>query len=324
MLKKFFVKLGICLLFMCFVLKFLFPLLAIADEYPSKPIRIIVPMPPGGAYDLHARAFASVAHEYFGVPVIAVTKAGGGGAIGCNYVAQSNPDGYTLLLIGQEVITQPLLQNLHFSPESFVAVGRINYSPQLICVHNDSPWNTLKELVVYAREHPNKVSYGGVPGLQPAELTMEPFRKKAGIQLKFVPFPGGGPAFMGFLSKNIDIVVAFPSTVVDYMKQGKVRALAVGSRERLSEFPQVPTMMEQGFDHYFEVFRALFAPKGISDSRLKKLRELFSQTVKDKSFVSILEKMGEKVLYMSGDDFDKLMIEEVGRIKNIAKDLLGK
>lgn len=316
---------GSVLLSVCLVLGFMYTSLALAKEFPSKPIKLIIPYPPGGSHDAHGRAFAGVAHQYFGVPVLAVIKGGGGGSIGANYVAQSKADGYTLLLGDQQsVIAKPLIEKLPYAFDSFVAVGRINYSPMLISVHADAPWKSLKELVAYARKHPNEVSYGGVPGLGVEQLTMDPFLIKAEIELKFIPFSGGGPAFKAFLSKDIDILVAFASTVADYIKEGKVRALAVSSPERLPQFPNVSTIMEQGYDHQFAMFRTVFAPKNISDSRLKKLRESFAQTAKDKSFQSIVRRMGERVLYMSGEDFEKFKQEEAARIKVVVEKLFGK
>lgn len=313
--KKRSLKVGIAVLVLCLSFSFIFPLLAIAEEFPSKPIKLIIDMPAGGSHDAHARAFCAVAHQYFGVPVLAVIKGGGGGSIGCNYVAQSKPDGYTLLFAAQEVIYNPLVHKLPFSYEDFVPIGRINYSSFYIVTHADAPWNNLKELVEDALEHPNKISSAldMAPGVD--MLTIWPVVMQTGIKIKWIPIHGGGPQFKAFLSKDVDMGIFFASVVGEYIKEGKVKALAIGSPERSDAFPEVPTMMEQGYDHHFAMFRGVFAPKGISDSRLRKLREGFTQTIKDKSFQSIVRRMGEKLYYLSGEDFEKFLVEEVARIK---------
>ena len=315
-------KIGAMTLLFCFIWALPFFSIAVAEDYPSKPVKLIIPYPPGGSHDAHARAFAGVADESFGVPVMAVIKSGGGGSIGANFVAQSKPDGYTILLGDQQsIIAKPLLEDLPYTWDSFVPVGRINYSPMLICVHADSEWQTLKDLVAYAKKNPNKLSYGGVAGLGVEQLTMEPFLINAGIDLKFIPFSGGGPSFKAFLSRDVDVSPQFVSTVFDYIKEGKIRALAVSSPARLPQLKDVPTIMEQGYDHQFAMFRTVFAPKGIDGTTLQTLRELFKKTTDDKSFQSIVRRMGERVIYMSGEDFEKFQIEEVERIKLTVKKL---
>lgn len=323
--KKIFWKVGtvsIVVFFMCLAFSFMYPLDALADEFPTKPIKLICPMAPGGSHDATSRAFCSVAHQYFGVPVVTIIKSGGGGSIGANYVAQSKPDGHTLLFAAQKVlIARPLIVDLPYTHKSFVSVGRINYSPMTLVAHSDSPWKNLKELIAYAREHPNEVRCPSSSGGAIDQLTLYPLFLKAGAKIKFIPIQGAANQFKAFLSKDVDIGVFFPNLVGEYIKEGKIRPLAVASGKRDPLWPEIPTMKEQGFDHEFAMFRAIFAPKGVPTPRLKKLRECFTQTIHDKSFQSIIRRMGMPVIYMSGEDFDKFLVEEVERIKLAIKEI---
>jgi len=324
MLKKIFGRTGILILCVGFAFNLMLSFSVFADEFPSKPIQLIIPFAPGGSHDAHARAFSGVAPQYFGVPVLSVIKSGGGSVIAARYVAESKPDGYTLLLGDQKtIITRALLKpDLPYSHESFVAIGRINYSPMMIVVHADDPrnFNNLKDLIEYARKHPNKIVAPTGVGGAVDQLTIYPVFEKAGVKIKYIPISGGGPQFKAFLSKDVDICVMFPSTLGDYLKQGKVKVLAVASPERMPQYPDIPTMIEQGYDHQFAMFRAIYGPKDIPAPRLKKLREYFEQTVKDKSFQSIVKRMGERVIYMSGEDFqNKFMPAEVENMKAAIK-----
>lgn len=309
-------------IFVCFIFSFSLAWVTHAEDFPSKPITLVIPYSPGGSHDAHARAFTGVAHEHFGVPVLAVIKAGGGGTIGANYVAQSKPDGYTLLLGDPEsIIQQPLVEDLPYSWESFVPIGRINYSSLIVLLHSDARWNSLKEFLDDAKAHPNKLSFGGVKGI---DYIFDPLFLDAGVKLKFVPYAGAGPSLKGFLSGDYDLGPYFVSVAGDYITTGKLKAIGVTSPDRLLDFPNVPTLMEQGYDLEYAMFRTVFGPKGIPEARLKKLRESFDKTVHDKSFQSIVKRMGENILYMSGEDFEAYMPKAVERTKRNLQKLSGK
>ena len=130
-----------------------------SGDFPTKPVRLVIPYSPGGSHDAHARAFASVMEPYLGKPMLAVIRAGGGGSIGASFVASAKPDGHTLILGDQQIIfVKPLLEKLPYSSKSFVPVGRINYSPLLITVHANSPWKNLGDLLADAKKRPGKIS----------------------------------------------------------------------------------------------------------------------------------------------------------------------
>ena len=296
-----------------------------AAEFPNKPVRLVIPYPPGGSHDAHARALASVMEPYLNQPMLALIRAGGGGSIGANFVVNSPPDGYTLILGDQQsILVKPLLEKLPYSPSSFTPVGRINYSPLLITVKADAPWKNLKDLINDAKANPGKISFGGVPGLGVDQIPMELLALKAGVQFKFIPFSGGGPTWQAFLGGHIDIAPAFASTVSPYLRKGEVRVLAVTAPDRLAQMPDLPTMKEQGFDVSFAMFRIVFAPSKTPPGVLATLRAAFEKGVKDKSFQSMIKRMGERVIYMSGKDTEAFMKEEEGKMKALVKKLAKK
>jgi tripartite-type tricarboxylate transporter receptor subunit TctC len=293
-----------------------------AAEFPTKPVRLIIPYPPGGSHDAHARAFASVMEPYLNQPMLAVIRSGGGGSVGANFVANSAPDGYTLILGDQQsILVKPLLEDLPYSPQSFVPVGRINYSPLLITVKSDSPWKSLKDLITDAKKRPSKISFGGVPGLGVDQIAMELLSLESGAQFKFVPFSGGGPVWQAFLGGHIEVSAAFASTVTPYLSKGEVRVLAVTAPDRLPQLPDLPTMKEQGFDASFAMFRMIFAPAKTPPDVLAKLRAAFDKGVNDKSFQSMVKRMGERVIYMSGKDAEAFMKEEEENMKALVQKL---
>lgn len=290
------------------------------SDFPTKPVRLVIPYPPGGSHDAHARAFASVMEPYLGQPMLPVIRAGGGGSVGASFVASSPPDGYTLILGDQQsILVKPMLESLPYSADSFVPICRINYSPLFITVKADKPWQSIKDLVDAAKQKPGQVSYGAVPGLGVDQIPMELLSLASGAEFKFVPFQGGGPVWQAFLGGDIDVAPAFPSTVSPYLADKSVRVLAVTAPERLEQFPDIPTVKEQGFDVQFAMFRTIFGPKGMPEAVLAKLREACKQGVEDKSFASMVQRMGERVIYMSGEDFEDFLKSEQASLKALVE-----
>jgi tripartite-type tricarboxylate transporter receptor subunit TctC len=289
-------------------------------DFPTKPVRLVIPYPPGGSHDAHARAFASVMEPYLGQPMLPVIRSGGGGSVGASFVARSPADGYTLILGDQQsILVKPMLESLPYSPDSFIPVCRMNYSPLFIAIKADKPWQSLKDLVAAAKKDPGKVSYGAVPGLGVDQIPMELLSLESGAEFKFVPFQGGGPVWQAFLGGDIDVAPAFPSTVSPHIDNKSVRVLAVTAPERLEQFKNIPTVKEQGFDVQFAMFRTIFAPKGTPPAVVTKLRESCKQGVEDQSFSSMVQRMGERVIYMSGADFEKFMVKEGASLKTLVE-----
>ncbi|MGH3357804.1 MAG: tripartite tricarboxylate transporter substrate binding protein, partial [Nocardioidaceae bacterium] len=227
-----------------------------ASSFPQRPVELVNPWTAGGSHDAHARAIASEMPDILGQPMTVSIKSGGAGAVGATAVAsQSTPDGYTLLLGDQtSVMARPMVEELAYTWEDFRPVAQINDSPIVITVPGDSPYDSIEDLVSAAKESPGDLQYGSVAGLGPDQIPVELLTDAAGIDLTHVPFEGGGPSYRAVLAGDVDMAPLFPSTVTKDVEEGRLKALAVTSPERIDSLPDVPTLQESGFDVEWEMF----------------------------------------------------------------------
>src|SRR5437016_12213208 len=217
------------------------------DSYPSKPIALVVPFPPGGVADIVARPAADAMGRFLKQPVIIENKPGAGGGIGMSYVAKAKPDGYTLLLALSSISILPEADKVTgrspmYQLGEFVPIARLTADPTVLAVRSDSPWNSLADFVADARKRPGAISYGSSGNYGTMHMPMEMFAASAGIKLLHVPYTGGGPAVVALLGGNIDAVSSGPSTVIQHVKAGKLRVLASWGDKRLASLPEVPTL----------------------------------------------------------------------------------
>jgi len=280
------------------------------DIYPSKPISLIVPFPPGGVADIVARPFAEALSRTVNTPVIIENKAGAGGGIGMGYVAKAKPDGYTLLLALSSISILPVADQVTgrapmFELKQFAPIARLTADPTVLAVRADSPWKTLAEFVADAKMRPGAITYGSSGNYGTMHIPMEMFATAAGIKLLHVPFTGGGPAVVALLGGTVDALSTGPSTVIQHVKAGKVRVLASWGERRLGSLPEVPTLSEGGFDAVFFQWSALFAPAGTPDAVLAKLREAARVAAADPKFVSALTTVDTPVQYLDTPEFQR-------------------
>ncbi|TMH04005.1 MAG: tripartite tricarboxylate transporter substrate binding protein, partial [Betaproteobacteria bacterium] len=224
---------------------------ALAQDYPSKPIALVVPFPPGGVADIVARPAADAMSRFLNVPVVIENEAGAGGGIGMGYVAKAKPDGYTLLLALSSISILPEADKITGRPpmfqlDQFVPIARLTADPTVLAVRADSPWKTLQDFVDDARKRPAAITYGSSGNYGTMHVPMEMFAGSAGVKLLHVPYTGAGPAVVGLLGGNIDAVASGPSTVIQHVKAGKLRVLASWGDKRLASLPDVPTLAESG------------------------------------------------------------------------------
>jgi tripartite-type tricarboxylate transporter receptor subunit TctC len=227
----------------------LFALAAQAQPFPTKPLRIVVPFPPGGAADLSARLLADHLARSLGQPVVIENRPGGSTIIGAEVVFRSPPDGHTILVVFPSFIINPLLRsNMQFDPlKDFKAVGQTLAVPMVIAAHPSVPANNLKELIALARAKPGELSYG-TPGLGTTHHVMgELLKLTAKINILHAPFQGGGPSLAAVTGGHIQLVYGNTNEVAPSVKSGKIKALVVTSAERADVLPDTPTMKESGF-----------------------------------------------------------------------------
>lgn len=284
---------------------------ALSGAFPSRPINIVVPYSAGGGTDLQARALASVADQYFGQPVVVSTKPGGGGAVGTAYVAKSRPNGYTLLYAVPAVtVIKPFMTQTPYKFEDLEPVIRVNDSPRVLVAHKETPWNSLEELIDYAKKHPGEIKYASSGPGTTTHIAIEGFAYAAGIKLTHVPFKGCAKAITGLLGKHVSLFGSIPSESFQYLKTGDMKAIAVFTEERLQEIPDVPTLKEKGIDFSDSSTRALFIPKDTPADIKNALHDGFKKTLEDKSFRAMFKKLSEPVSYMDGTAFQDILTKQ--------------
>src|SRR6202140_5189427 len=215
------------------------------DAYPSKPIALVVPFPPGGVADIVARPAADAMSRVLNAPIVIENKSGAGGGIGMGYVAKSKPDGYTLLLALSSISILPEADRITgrapmFQLDQLVPIARLTADPTVLAVRADSPWKTLQDFVADARKRPGGITYGSSANYGAMKPPMGTFGGRPRAQLLHVPYTGAGPAVIGLLGGNIDAVASGPSTVIQHVKSGKLRVLASWGERRLASLPDVP------------------------------------------------------------------------------------
>ncbi len=280
------------------------------DVYPSKPITLIVPFPPGGVADIVARPAADALGRVLGAPVVIENKAGAGGGIGMAYVAKAKPDGYTLLLALSSISILPEADRIigrapMYQLDQLVPIARLTADPTVLAVRADSPWKTLQEFVADAKKRPGAITYGSSGNYGTMHVPMEMFASDAGIKMLHVPYTGAGPAVVGLLGGNIDAIASGPSTVIQHVKAGKVRVLASWGDHRLASLPDVPTLSESGFNAVFFQWSGLFAPAGTPAPVLAKLRDAARITAADPRFVAALATVETPVQYLDAPELQR-------------------
>ena len=242
-----------------------FAVLAQADAYPSKSIRIVVPFPPGGATDIAARLIGTKLSERWKQPVVVENKPGAGGNLGSDIVAKAPPDGYTLVMgvTGSHAINTSLYSKMPYDPVAdFEPITQVAVVPNVVVVHPGVPAATLAELVALAKKEPGKLNYASLGNGTAAHLTMEMFKTAAGIDLAHIPYKGSAPAVADLLAGQVQVMVDGLPSALPHVKAGKLRALAVTSAKRSAAAPDLPTIAESGYPGFFaDAWSGLFAPK---------------------------------------------------------------
>ncbi len=298
-------------LLLALLVTFISGAVATAQEFPTKPIELVIPYGPGGSHDLTARALASVAHQYLGQPLLVVLKPGGGGAVGSQYVIRAKPDGYTLMLGGSGPNTIfALVQKAPIGPDQFSAIARINYSPAIFSVRAEAPWKTFREALDYMKKNPGKFNFANTGPWGAADFPMRMVARSAGVEYNNIPFDGGGPALLAVLGGHADGGFLFTAQLLPQIGAGKMRALAVTDTRRLRDLPNVPTLREEGVDVLFTQWRSVLAPKGIPQAIAEKLEAAFKRMTEDSSFQALIKQLGDEIQFQGGKEFETTWRQE--------------
>jgi tripartite-type tricarboxylate transporter receptor subunit TctC len=279
-----------------------------AQEYPSRPITIVNPFPPGGAVDVVGRPFAAALEPLLKQPVVVETKSGAAGAVGAQYAATARPDGYTLLahlpsLSGFAAVDTLFGRNPKFTRADFIPIARLTEGPMVLVVNDQQPYKTLKEFVDDAKANPNKLIFSSSGLYGALHLPTALLTKAAGIQLRHLPTSGGGPAVTAVLGNNAQALVSAVAAANAQIKAGKLRALACFSPQRIGSLPDVPTLKELGYDVEFSIWCGLFAPKGTPEPAITRLREETRKVVASEQFKTAIANIGDVVAHLDQPEF---------------------
>jgi tripartite-type tricarboxylate transporter receptor subunit TctC len=300
------------------------PQLVLAQEYPTKPVTLVIPMGPGGGHDLTFRAVTSVAADYLGQPILIKLNPGGSGAIGADLVAKAPPDGYTLGVASNAwSCALPAIEGRSKGPEYFEAICRINYNPTIIVTRPGTPFKTFKEMIQWAKANPGKLIVGTPGPWSPPDMVWKYLMKETGITLKIVPFDGGGPALVGLLGGHLDAGTALPIMYYPYKTTGKLIPLLFLEDKRHPDLPDVPTGKEEGMDGQLNMlsrlWRGVIAPKGTPRPIVDKLAAAFKGMTEDKSVVAMIKQFGDDLYYLGPDEFRKVWESEFELYKELGK-----
>jgi tripartite-type tricarboxylate transporter receptor subunit TctC len=294
---------------------------ALAQEpYPSRPITLVAPFPPGGVADLTARPVAAAMEKVLKSPVGVVNKTGAAGAVGMQFVATSKPDGYTLLLALSSISIIPEADKLFgrppaFTVDQFAPIALISADPTILVVPADKPWKTAAEFIEDAKKRPGQISYSSSGVYGTLHMAMELLSSAAGVKLRHVPYAGGAPALTAVLGGHVDALASGPVVVLPHIKAGKLRALAGWGDKRVAAVPEAPTFRELGYPGAeFYIWAGVFAPKGTPEPVLGKLRSTLRAVVDDAEFKGAMEKLETPIVVKQGDEFTKFFEADARRL----------
>jgi len=296
---------------------------ALAQEpFPSRPITLVAPFPPGGVADLTARPVAAALERTLKNPVGVVNKTGAAGAVGMQFVATSKPDGYTLLLALSSISIIPEADKLFgrppaFTVDQFAPIALISADPTILVVRTESPWKTAKEFIEDASKKPGQISYSSSGIYGTLHMAMELLSHAAGIKLRHVPHSGAGPALTALLGGHVDALASGPAVVLPHIKSGKLRALAGWGESRVAALPEVPTFKELGYPGAeFYIWAGVFAPKGTPEPVLARLREGLRAAVADPEFKAAMDKLETPIAFKQGEDFARFFAADAKRLSD--------
>ena len=291
--------------------------------FPEKPIRLVIGFPAGGPLDQHARLLSERLQAALGQPVVIDYKAGAGGILGAQEVMKAAPDGYTLMLAntGVMVINPALYSKLPYqTSRDFTPIARTAMQPLALLVTPKLPVNTLKEFVDYTRSRPGQVNYGSAGNGGISHLVPEMFKTATGLFMVHIPYRGSAPAFTDLMGGQVQFMAESIPQAANYHKQGKVKALAVTSKERNPALPDTPTVIESGIKGFEVVgFYGFLAPAGLPKDVTAKLSDAFKQVMATPDIRSRMVAQGADPAFLGSEDFGKFLAAEMPRWADAVK-----
>jgi len=305
------------------------PCLQAQDAYPTKPITMIAPFPPGGVADIVGRPLAASMEKTLKQPVLVLNRSGAGGAVGTTAAAKAAPDGYTILLSLSSISIFPVSDPMNGRPvpyqlSDFAPIALVTADPTVLVVAADSPYHTVQEFIAAAKAYPNQMNYSSSGMYGTLHVAMEMFASAAGVKMFHVPYQGGGPAVAALLGGQVHALASGPAAAIGQIKGGKMRALAGWGDQRLPLMPDLPTFKELGYpDVEFYIWSGVFAPAATPAPVILRLREAVRAAVADPQFKSAMQKVQTPINYLDAPEFRKFLAVDAARLK-IAVEKIGR
>jgi tripartite-type tricarboxylate transporter receptor subunit TctC len=292
--------------------------------WPSRPLTMVVPFPPGGVADLVGRPVAAALEKQLGQPVVVENRAGAGGGLGMQQVARAKPDGHTLLMALSSISILPEADRVlgrapMYAHRDLVPVARFTADPVVLAVRADAPWKTVADFVDDARRRPGQIPYGSSGNYGTMHVPMEMLAARAGAKLLHVPYTGAGPAVVGLLGGQVDALATGPSSIVQQVKAGKVRVLGSWGDARLASLPDVPTLKEAGFDVAFSQWAGLFVPAGTPEPVVARLRAASRAILADAQMLQRFETLGTPLQYLDAPEFARFYERENDVLSDVVR-----
>ncbi len=290
-----------------------------ADNYPSKPITLIIPFPAGGATDLQGRVLAKLASQKLGQPVVTVNRPGASGTIGPAWMIQNTkPDGYTISITGAALFMQPHITKVNFDPlTDFSYISAVALYGTGLVVNTDAKWKTLTDLVKDAKSRPGEISWGSAGASGGGRIIMETLQDVAKVKFSYIPFKGGTEQFMSVAGGTLD--VAADPGFAPVVKTGKVRLLSVFGDSRLKNWPDVPTAKEVGIDMNYRAAWGVIGHKDLPPAIVKKWDETIREVMKDPEFKRAIEDNDFELFYLNSADYSRFAREEFASKGEVAR-----
>jgi tripartite-type tricarboxylate transporter receptor subunit TctC len=300
------------------------PVAAQAPAWPSRPITLIVPFPPGGLADIVARPVAEALSRELGQSVVIENKAGAGGGIGMGQAARARPDGYTLLMALSSLTVLPEADGIlgrapMFALSDLRPIARYTADPTVLAVRADSPWKTVKDFVDDARKRPGAINYGSSGNYGTMHVPMEILAQEAGIKLTHVPFTGAGPAVVALLGGQIQAVSSGPATVLQHVKAGKLRVLGHWGTGSLASLPEVPALKDTGFNAEYAQWSGLFIPAAVPEPIAQRLRTAARNAAQDARVREVINGAGSPILFQDSPEFERYVQADARRMAEVVK-----
>jgi tripartite-type tricarboxylate transporter receptor subunit TctC len=294
---------------------------ALAQAFPARPVKIVVPFAPGGNLDVTARLVGEHMSKTLGQPFVVENRAGAGGALGSEAVAKSPPDGYTLVAgtTGTMVVSPLLIPNPPYQLASFTAIGMMAVTPLVLEVPASSPHNDFRAYLAHVKAHPGKVTIGHSGNGTTNHIAILQLQDALKVDWIVVPYKGSGPALIDLVGGQIDSMVDQTSSSLPQIQAGKLKALAVGTRARVADLPNVPTLQEQGVAGFEAVTPSgLFAPAGTPAETVRTLNAALGKALADPALRKRLAELGSEIRPTTAAEFDRFMRDEEAKLKALA------